>query len=183
MCYKLGDNDTQYALEGGVEMAGAAIEWATKVGIVKKASEMEAEALTVDDCGDVYFVPAFQGIFAPHWNADARGLMIGMSLNTERGHLMRALLEAPCLRSAEVVEAMSKDANCKIERMVVDGGMTVNNLLMQMQSDFTDAEIVRKEQKEITAIGAAIAAGLQVGFWPSLEAVEQVIKVDRVFKP
>ena len=133
MCYKLSDDDkdTYYALEGAVEMAGASIEWAKSVGLVKKASEIEAEARSVPDCGDVYFVPAFQGIFAPHWRDDARGLLIGMSLNTERGHLMRALLEAPCLRSAEVIDSMAKDANQPVKKMVVDGGMTVNDLLMQ----------------------------------------------------
>jgi glycerol kinase len=93
---------------------------------------IEAEALSVEDCGDVYFVPAFQGIFSPYWRDDARGLLIGMSLNTSRGHLMRALLEAPCLRSTEVVKAMEKDAQMPIKRMVVDGGMTVNDTLMQI---------------------------------------------------
>ena len=139
MCYKLGDAPTQYALEGAVEMAGASIEWAKSVGLVKSSSEIEAEARSVSDCGDVYFVPAFQGIFAPHWRDDARGLLIGMSLNTTRGHLMRALLEAPALRTAEVVESMALDANQSIDKMVVDGGMTVNNLLMQIQSDYTNA--------------------------------------------
>jgi len=164
-------------------MAGASIEWCKSVGLVKSSSEIEAEALTVSDCGDVYFVPAFQGIFAPHWRDDARGLLIGMSLNTNRGHLMRALLEAPCLRTSEVVESMAKDANQPIDQMVVDGGMTVNNLLMQIQSDFANTQIVRKEEKEITAMGAAIASGLHSGFWNSLEDVENLIAVDRVFYP
>ena len=112
--------------------------------MVTNVKNIEVEALSVADCGDVYFVPAFQGIFSPYWRDDARGLLIGMSLNTTRGHLMRALLEAPCLRSTEVVIAMEKDSGIKINRMVVDGGMTVNNTLMQMQADFMHADIVRK---------------------------------------
>ncbi len=139
--------------------------------------------MTVEDCGDVYFVPAFQGIFSPYWREDARGLLIGMSLNTNRGHLMRALLEAPCLRTTEVVNAMIKDSKIPIKSMVVDGGMTVNNTLLQIQSDFMNADIVRKQEKEITSIGAAIAAGLQVKFWGSLEDVESKIQIDRIFTP
>ena len=128
-------------------------------------------------------MPAFQGIFSPYWREDARGLLIGMSLNTNRGHLMRALLEAPCLRTTEVVNAMVKDSKIPIKSMVVDGGMTVNNTLLQIQSDFMNAEIVRKQEKEITSIGAAIAAGLQVKFWGSLEDVESKIQIDRIFTP
>lgn len=141
------------------------------------------EALTVEDCGDVYFVPAFGGILSPHYRDDARSLIIGMSHNTERGHLMRALLEAPCLRSAEVVEAMAKDSNQTIDKMVVDGGMTVNDLLMQIQADFINAEIVRKQEKEITSCGAAIAAGLKVDYWSSLEEVESLIQIEKKFSP
>ena len=106
VCYSL-NNKTQYALEGAVEVAGAAVKWAMSIGLVKDESHISEEALTVPDCGDVYFVPAFAGLLSPHYRDDARGLLIGMSLNTTRGHLMRALLEAPCLRTAEVVEAMA----------------------------------------------------------------------------
>lgn len=105
-------------------------------------------------------MPALQGIFAPYWRSDARGCLIGMSLNTERGHLMRALLEGPCYRTTEVVAAMEKDSKKRVERMVVDGGMTVNDTLMQTQADLMNAEIIRKEEKEITGVGAAIAAGI-----------------------
>ena len=129
------------------------------------------EALTVDDCGDVYFVPAFGGLLSPHYRDDARGLLIGMSLNTNRGHLMRALLESPCLRAAEVVEAMGQDAGQQITSMAVDGGMTVNDLMMQIQADLINAKIERKKEKEITGMGAAIAAGLKVGVWNSLEEI------------
>jgi glycerol kinase len=144
---------------------------------VNDVKKLEAEALTVKDSGDVYFVPAFQGIFSPHWRGDARAIMIGMSLNTERGHLMRALIEGPLYRSTEIVHAMAKDIGVPIESMVVDGGMTVNNLMMQTQADLMNAYIIRKEEKEITAMGAAIAAGLQVKYWESLSDVESKIKV------
>ncbi len=102
VCYRIGEK-TYYALEGAVEVAGAAVQWAKNVGLVTKVSLIEEEALSVPDCGDVYFVPAFQGIFSPYWREDARGVLIGMSLNTQRGHLMRALLEGPCFRTTEVV--------------------------------------------------------------------------------
>ena len=130
VCYRL-NGETQYALEGAVETAGAAIKWAKSIGLVQDEKKITDEALSVKDCGDVYFVPAFGGLLTPHYRDDARGLLIGMSLNTNRGHLMRALLEAPCLRTAEVVEAMAKDSGKRIQAMAVDGGMTVNNLMMQ----------------------------------------------------
>ena len=129
VCYRIGD-DTCYALEGAVEIAGAAISWAKSVGIISDVKKIESEALSVTDCGDVYFVPAFGGLLSPHYRDDARGLLIGMSQNTKRGHLMRAFTEAPCLRTAEVVEAMSNDAGKPVTRMAVDGGMTVNDLMM-----------------------------------------------------
>lgn len=174
VCYRIGEK-TYYALEGAVEVAGAAIQWAKQIGLVSDVKKIEEEALLVKDCGDVYFVPAFQGIFSPYWREDARGLLIGMSLNTNRGHLMRALLEAPCLRTTEVVLAMVKDSKIPIKSMAVDGGMTVNNTLLQMQADFMNADIVRKQEKEITSIGAAIAAGLYVKFWNSIDDVESKI--------
>jgi len=129
VCYRL-NGETQYALEGAVEAAGVAVKWAKSVGIVQDEKIITEEALTVDDCGDVYFVPAFGGLLTPHYRDDARGLLIGMSLNTKRGHLMRALLESPCLRTAEVVEAMEKDSGNQVNSMAVDGGMTVNDLMM-----------------------------------------------------
>jgi glycerol kinase len=130
----------------------------------------------------VYFVPAFNGIFSPYWRDDARGLIIGIGINTKSGHLARALLEAPCLRTKEVVEAMAKDAGHSIKKMNVDGGMSVNNFMLQQQADFTKISIVRKKETEVTGIGAAIAAGLYAGFWSSIHEVEEKIKVDRVFE-
>ena len=182
MCYKIGD-DTYYALEGAVEIAGAALQWAKSVGFIDDPKDLEAIARTVDDCGDVYFVPAFQGIFSPYWRDDARGTWIGFGSNTTKGHLVRSMLEAPCLRTSEVVDSMTKDSGKKVTIMSVDGGMTVNNLVMQTQADFMDAQIVRKEESEITGVGAAIAAGLHVKFWDNLEEVENKIKVERVFSP
>jgi glycerol kinase len=182
MCYKIGDN-TQYALEGAVEIAGAAIQWAKSVGFIDGPKELETLALTVKDCGDVYFVPAFQGIFSPYWRDDARGLWIGFGTNTKKGHLVRSMLEAPCLRTCEVVESMSKDSGKQVTKMSVDGGMTVNNFMMQTQADFMNAIIVRKESTEVTGIGAAIAAGLYVNFWNNLEEVENKLKVEKEFNP
>ena len=129
LCYKIGE-DTQYALEGSVEIAGAAIHWAKGVGFISSPKELEPLARSVDDCGDVYFVPAFQGIFSPYWRDDARGLWIGLGSNTQKGHLARSMLEAPCLRTCEVVDSMSKDSGKRVTKMSVDGGMTANNLMM-----------------------------------------------------
>ena len=134
------------------------------------------------DCGDLYFVPAFNGLFSPYWRDDARGLLIGLNLNTQRGHIARAILEAPCLRTKEVVEAMAKDAGYQVKKMNVDGGMTVNNFMLQQQADFTKITIVRKRETEVTGIGAAIAAGLHVGFWKDIHEVESKIQVDCVFE-
>lgn len=131
MCYKIGD-ETCWALEGAVEIAGAAISWAKSVGFIQSPAELEPLAKSVDDCGDVYFVPAFQGIFSPYWRDDARGLWIGLGSNTQRGHMARSMLEAPCLRTCEVVDCMAKDSGKAVTKMSVDGGMTVNNYMMQM---------------------------------------------------
>lgn len=131
LCYSLGEGQTFYALEGAVEIAGAAIQWAKSVNLIKSAGELESLATSVKDCGDIYFVPAFNGIFSPYWRDDARGLLIGIGINTKSGHLARALLEAPCLRTKEVVEAMAKDAGHSIKKMNVDGGMSVNNFMLQ----------------------------------------------------
>jgi len=144
MCYKIGDN-TQYALEGAVEIAGAAIQWAKQVGFIQSPKELEPLASSVEDCGDVYFVPAFQGIFSPYWRDDARGTWIGFGTNTTKAHLARSMLEAPCLRTCEVVESMMKDSGKRVTKMSVDGGMTVNNFMMQLQADFLNATIMRKE--------------------------------------
>ena len=145
LCYNIGDKP-QYALEGAVEVAGAAIQWAKSVGFIQSPKELEPLAKSVDDCGDVYFVPAFQGLFSPYWADDARGLWIGLGSNTQKGHLARSLLEAPCLRTCEVVDSMTKDSGKRVTKMSVDGGMTANNYMMQMQADYMDAIIVRKDE-------------------------------------
>jgi glycerol kinase len=149
---------------------------------VGKFSELEDLAKSVKDCGDVYFVPAFNGLFSPYWRDDARGLLIGLNLNTTKGHIARALLDAPCLRTREVVDSMRKDSGYAVTKMNVDGGMSVNNYVLQTQANFTNITIVRKKESEITGIGAAIAAGLKVGFWANLEEVEAKIQIDRVFE-
>ena len=144
LCYSLGPDQTYYALEGAVEVAGAALQWARSVGFISSFKDLEELAYTVKDCGDVYFVPAFNGIFSPYWRDDARGLLIGIGINTQRGHMVRAMLEAPCLRTKEVVEAMAKDSGYRVTKINVDGGMSVNNFVLQCQADFTNVQIVRK---------------------------------------
>lgn len=132
MCYNI-DGTPQYALEGAVEIAGASIEWARDVGFIPQdLSLLEPTASSVEDCGDVYFVPAFQGIFSPYWREDARGTWIGFGSNTTKAHMQRSLLEAPCLRTCDVIEAMAKDSGKAVTAMSVDGGMTKNNFMMQM---------------------------------------------------
>eukprot|EP00347_Sterkiella_histriomuscorum_P018516 403345212 len=185
LCYSLGADQTFYALEGAVEVAGSAIKWAQSVGMLGSVKELENLCYTVEDNGDVYFVPAFNGIFSPYWRDDARALMIGMSLNTTKGHIARAILEAPCLRTAEVIQAMEKDSGLKISKMSVDGGMSVNGYVLQSQADFIGGgvQIERKKESEITGIGAAIAAGLKVGYWKDLKEVESKVQIDKVFTP
>lgn len=182
MCYSLGEGRSYYALEGAVEIAGAAVQWAKSVGLIQSTKELEPLCNGVSDCGDVYLVPAFNGIFSPYWRDDARGLVIGIGINTTKGHLARALLEAPCLRTKEVLDAMVKDSGRTIKKMNVDGGMSVNTFMMQQQADFTKIAITRKKETEVTGLGAAIAAGLKVSFWASLEEAESKILIDRVFE-
>ena len=168
VCYSVKPGEVFYALEGAVETAGAAITWAKKIGLINMET-IEADARSVEDSGDVYFVPSFSGIFSPYWDDQARGLLIGLNHGTTREHIVRAILEAACLRSDEVVTAMRKDA--KVEqniRMMVDGGMSVNDLVLQSQADFSSAIIVRKQEQEVTGLGAAIAAGLHAGLFTSL---------------
>jgi glycerol kinase len=168
VCYKFGDSPAVFALEGSVAVTGAAIQWLRdQLGIIKSSSEIEALANSVSDNGGVYFVPAFSGLFAPHWRSDARGVIVGLSRASTKAHLARAALEAIAYQTRDVLDAMSADSKVALKSMRVDGGATANNLLMQIQSDAMGIEIIRPQVIETTALGAAYAAGLAVGVWAS----------------
>ena len=166
VCFKFGDQPAQYALEGSVAVTGSAIQWLRdQLGIISHASEIENLAASVPDTDGVYFVPAFSGLFAPHWRSDARGVIVGLTRAATKAHLARAALEAICYQTREIMDAMSADSGVPLTKMRVDGGITNNSLCMQMQSDILGIEISRPVIAETTALGAAYAAGLTVGFW------------------
>jgi len=182
--YKLGDEPAVYALEGSIAIAGAAVQWLRdNLGIIQDAAETETIARSVEDAGGVYFVPAFSGLFAPHWDMYARGVIVGLTRYVNRAHLVRATLEAICYQSREVLEAMEADAGIKLTRLKVDGGAVVNDFLMQLQADVLGVPVVRPVVGETTALGAAYAAGLAAGVWDGLDALRQNWGVDRVFEP
>jgi len=166
VCYQFGDAKPVYALEGSIAVTGSAVQWLRdQLGIVLNASEVEALAREVPDNGGMYFVPAFSGLFAPYWRADARGAIVGLSRFNNRAHLARATLEAICYQSRDVVDAMAADSGVHLEVLKVDGGVTANELCMQIQADVLGVDVVRPVVAETTALGAAYAAGLAVGFW------------------
>ena len=166
VCFKFGDEPVQYALEGSVAVTGSAIQWLRdQLGIISTASEIENLAASVPDTDGVYFVPAFSGLFAPYWRSDARGVIVGLTRAATKAHLARAALEAICYQTREIMDAMSADSGVTLTQMRVDGGITNNNLCMQMQADILGIEISRPVIVETTALGAAYAAGLTVGYW------------------
>jgi glycerol kinase len=164
--YRIGDQQAVYALEGSIAITGALVQWLRdQMGIINSASEIEELALSVEDNGGAYFVPAFSGLFAPHWRSDARGVVAGLTRYVTKAHLARAVLEATAWQTLEIVDAMFKDSRVDVTTLRVDGGMTANNLLMQTLSDVLDTPVVRPKVAETTCLGAAYAAGLAVGFW------------------
>jgi len=164
--YKIGNQNAIYALEGSIAVTGALVQWLRdNLGIIEKSSDIESLAGTVKDNGGIYFVPAFSGLFAPYWKSDARGAIVGMTRFVNRGHIARAALEATAYQTCEVLDAMEKDSGVKLTALKVDGGMVFNELLMQFQSDILNVPVVRPKVAETTALGAAYAAGLAVGFW------------------
>ena len=178
------DTGTTYCLEGGVFMGGATIQWLRDgLQIIQSASQVQALAETVPDSGDVYLVPAFTGLGAPHWDPYARGAMLGLTRGTTRAHIARAALEAIALQSADVFTAMGQDAGLGLKELRVDGGAAANDLLMQMQADFSGVPVVRPKVTETTALGAAYLAGLAVGFWSDLDEIASQWQVDRCFEP
>eukprot|EP00930_Biecheleria_cincta_P084581 TRINITY_DN74028_c0_g1_i1.p1 TRINITY_DN74028_c0_g1~~TRINITY_DN74028_c0_g1_i1.p1 ORF type:complete len:656 (-),score=117.90 TRINITY_DN74028_c0_g1_i1:217-1938(-) len=176
--YKLGaDADVTYALEGSVACAGRVVQWLRdNMGIISSSSEVEKLANEVEDTGGLTLVPAFSGLFAPHWREDARAVAVGMTLFTRKEHICRSALESTAFQTVDVLQAMNKDTGLKLGSMRVDGGMTVNNTLMQMQADFLGIPVHRSRAAEATALGAALAAGLGVGFWTKKEEVVGMIE-------
>ena len=170
--YRIGDQAPVYALEGSIAVTGSLVQWLRdQLGIISTAAEIETLANTVEDNGGAYFVPAFSGLFAPYWRSDARGVIAGLTRYVTKGHLARAVLEATAWQTREVVDAMQKDSGVTLTALKVDGGMTSNNLLMQNIADVLDAPVERPYVAETTALGAAYAAGLAVGFWPDLDTL------------
>jgi glycerol kinase len=164
--YKIGNKKAVYALEGSIAITGALIQWLRdNLGLIQSSAEVEALAKTVEDNGGIYFVPAFSGLYAPYWKADARGAIVGMTRYVNKGHIARAALEATAYQTREVLDAMEKDSGVKLTALKVDGGMVFNELLMQFQSDILDVPVIRPKVAETTALGAAYAAGLAVGYW------------------
>ncbi|ROP66175.1 glycerol kinase [Curtobacterium sp. PhB130] len=182
--YKLGDQETHYALEGSIAVTGSLIQWLRdNLGLIQSAPEVEALAKTVDDNGGVYFVPAFSGLFAPYWRPDARGAIVGLTRYVNKGHIARAALEATALQTREVLDAVNADSGVDLTELKVDGGMTANNELMQFQADILDVPVVRPVVAETTALGAAYAAGLAVGFWANLDELRANWQEDQRWEP
>jgi glycerol kinase len=165
-------------------MAGALVQWLRdNLGIIKTSSEVEALAQSVPDNGDVYFVPAFSGLYAPHWRADARGIIAGLTRFASAGHIARAALEGIAFQVADVLEVMKKDSRIAVNELRVDGGASANNLLLQFQADLLHVPVVRPKIVETTALGAAYLAGLAVGFWKDRSEVQKAWQADRTFEP
>ncbi|MDQ1122804.1 glycerol kinase GlpK [Microbacterium trichothecenolyticum] len=182
--YKLGDQPARYALEGSIAVTGSLIQWLRdQLGIISSAPEVEALARTVDDNGGVYFVPAFSGLFAPYWRPDARGAIVGMTRFVNKGHIARAALEATAFQTREVLEAVNADSGVDLTELKVDGGMTANDELMQFQADILGVPVVRPVVAETTALGAAYAAGLAVGFWDNLDDLRANWQEDKRWEP
>jgi glycerol kinase len=170
--YKIGGEPAVYALEGSIAVTGSLVQWVRdNLGLIDKASDIEALARTVEDNGGCYFVPAFSGLFAPYWQSDARGVIAGLTGYITKGHIARAVLEATAWQTREVVDAMIADSGVALTTLKVDGGMTANELLMQFQADVLGVPVVRPVVPETTCLGAAYAAGLAVGYWPDIESL------------
>ncbi len=172
--YKIGSQPAVYALEGSIAIAGALVQWLRdNLRMIDSSDDIEPLARTVSDNGGVYFVPAFSGLFAPYWHSSARGIIAGLTRFANRGHIARATLEATAFQTREVIEAMEKDSGIAMKELKVDGGMVVNNLLMQFQADQLGVPVIRPKVAETTSLGAAYAAGLALGFWEDFESLRE----------
>jgi glycerol kinase len=184
VAYRMGDQPVTYALEGSIAITGALVQWIRdNLGLISTSSEIEGLARTVKDNGGIYFVPAFSGLYAPYWKANARGVIAGLTRQTNKGHLARAVLEATAFQTREVVEAMEKDSAIALDVLRTDGGMVDNDLLMQFQADILDRPVLRPAVKETTALGAAYAAGLAVGFYKDFDDLRSQWSVDHTWPP
>jgi glycerol kinase len=182
--YRLGKQPAVYALEGSIAITGALVQWLRdNLGLIEKSSDIETLAFSVTDNGGIYFVPAFSGLYAPYWKDSARGVIAGLTRYAGKGHLARAVLEATAFQTREVLEAMERDSGIKLDSLRVDGGMVENNLLMQFQADILNRPVVRPVIKETTALGAAYAAGLAVGFYKNVEDLRANWSVDHTWHP
>jgi glycerol kinase len=182
--YQIGDEAPVYCLEGSIAITGALVQWLRdNLKLISSSDEVEALAKTVDDNGGAYFVPAFSGLFAPYWKADARGVVAGLTRYVNGGHLARAALEATAFQSKEVADAMNADSGVALESLKVDGGMVVNETLMQFQADILDVPVIRPQVPETTSLGAAYAAGLATGFWAEVEDLRENWIEDKRWEP
>jgi glycerol kinase len=182
--YKIGTDAATYALEGSIAITGALVQWLRdNLGLIESSSEVESLAKSVEDNGGVYFVPAFSGLFAPHWRSDARGVIVGLTHYVNKGHIARAALEATAYQTREVLEAMQADSGVDLKTLKVDGGMVVNELLMQFQADILGLPVIRPTVNETTALGAAYAAGLAVGFWNGEDELRANWGIEKTWHP
>ena len=178
------DNKTEYALEGSVFIAGAVVQWLRdELKIIRTSAEIEKLAAQVKDTEGIYIVPAFAGLGAPHWNQYARGSIFGLTRGSSNAHIARAALDSIAYQTFDVLKAMEADAGIHIKELRVDGGATVNNQLMQFQSDILNTKVVRPKITETTALGAAYLAGLAVGYWKNVEEIQQQWQADKTFSP
>ena len=184
LCYKFGDEPAVYALEGSIAITGALVQWLRdNLNLIDSAPEVEELAATVEDNGGIYFVPAFSGLFAPYWRSDARGAIVGMTRYVNKGHFARATLEATAYQTREVLDAMNADSGVDLTALKVDGGMVFNEMLMEFQSDVLGVPVIRPKVAETTALGAAYAAGLAVGFWESEDDIRANWGIDKTWTP
>lgn len=184
MAYQLGSGPAHYALEGSIAVAGALVQWLRdNLGLINQSADIEALAAQAADNGDVYFVPAFSGLYTPHWRTDARGLIAGLTGYAGKAHIARAVLEATAYQTLDVLRAMEADSGIALKALNVDGGMVVNELLMQFQADMVQVPVQRPEVNETTALGAAYAAGLACGYWQGLPDLQANHRVSRVWQP
>jgi glycerol kinase len=182
--YQIGNDPAVYCLEGSIAITGALVQWLRdNLGLIEKSSDVESLAKTVEDNGGIYFVPAFSGLYAPYWRDDARGAILGMTRYINKGHIARAALEASAYQTRDVIDAMNRDSGVNLTSLKVDGGMVHNDLLMQFQSDILGVPVIRPVVAETTALGAAYAAGLAVGFWNRVEDLRANWSKDKVWTP
>lgn len=184
VCYKIGDQDAVYALEGSIAITGALVQWLRdNLGMIEKSPDIEELAATVDDNGGIYIVPAFSGLFAPYWKSNARGVIAGLTRYVNKGHIARATLEATAWQTREVLDAMNADSGVDLTELKVDGGMVGNELLMQFQADVLGVPVIRPAVPETTSLGAAYAAGLATGFWAEIDDLRENWVKDKEWTP